>query len=140
MTLAARTGGSQDEIIFTNDALIAEQKEKNSKKNQEKSQQKKEDVENHKRAFYVTSEECNKECTSFTKDTEGWRYCANVCGIIRENHDTSICDDKVALSRDYCLMQKSRNEKDIDSCDQISDKGIREKCIQQTKEQILDAF
>ncbi len=142
ITFGLRSDVSEDVITIPNDPLrqLSEEQRATLIKESVSNTEKNQNASTQDRAFYVDEEDCNSQCSNFEKATEGWRYCANLCGIIDEEQNTDLCEQKDGLSRDYCFSEKAARDRDLDVCDSISDHGVRDICIQNTKEQIIDGF
>lgn len=89
-------------------------------------------------AYHVTEKDCSEKCETFDENTAGWRYCANICGILPLTEAESGCADKKDLSRDYCYRDKAISEKDTEICNEITDRGLEEQCMSRIAEIIID--
>ncbi len=92
-------------------------------------------------AYHVTSKDCKNNCTAFPKSSQGWEYCANICGIIPLGTTETPSDDcaqKHGLARDYCLRDHAITQGNLDGCGAITDRGIKEQCQERIAENLID--
>ena len=110
-------------------------------KNKEQSESDEEMFDSTKRAYHVN---CDGECEEYKSDAKIYHYCQNICGFIPiENHNNNIedkdsCDNKAGLAKDYCLRDRAVENKDMELCKHIHDKGVREHCEHRIIEDIVD--
>ncbi len=97
-------------------------------------------LDSKKSAYHITKEDCDNECTKFTQNTSPWRYCANICGIIKPKEPANDCAEKEGLSADYCIKNRAIADNKPDLCNTISDRGIAQQCQNQIIEGIVDGF
>ncbi len=118
------------------------QRDENTEANDEHSDKNAGHDDYQTRAFHIEKKDCDNECADFEDDVKGLYYCQNYCGLLPiKNSDVGQeidCEEKTDLARDYCYRDKAINSKDIEICEKISDRGIKEHCKNRVTEDIID--
>ncbi len=87
-------------------------------------------------AYTITRDNCNNECVTI-ESTDKKTYCNQVCGLTVVEHNKS-CSELDNLNRDYCLRDEAVANKDLSKCNEITDTGIKNQCVNRINEEFID--
>lgn len=82
--------------------------------------------------------DCDNRCVKRTG--EDYKYCLEICGLPSSQSTASEvdCEKKAGREKDACFKNKAVKEKNDQYCDKISDKLLKESCINAVAEGILE--
>lgn len=86
----------------------------------------------------ISKQDCDNHCKEYT-ETEDLDYCKQVCGLSAVNEKADGCDALEDLEKDYCLKDLAISKKDMTTCDQIEDNGVKKTCKNRVTEDILES-
>ncbi len=87
-------------------------------------------------AYTITRDNCDNECATI-ESTDKKTYCNQVCGFTVMEHNKS-CTELNNLHKDYCLRDEAVANKDLSKCNEITDAGIKDQCINRINEEFID--
>ena len=119
-----------------NSANLQEQQQSGNKNPAGEEAQTPESVDNGELEGYL--KDCDSRCVKRTG--EDYKYCLEICGLPSSQSTASEgdCEKKTGREKDACLKSKAIKEKNDQYCDKISDKLLKESCINAVAEGILE--
>ena len=82
--------------------------------------------------------DCDSKCVARTGDD--YKYCLDICGLPQPQTPSASedCAKKAGREKDVCYKNKAVREKNDQFCDEISDRLLKESCINAVAENILE--
>jgi hypothetical protein len=97
----------------------------------------KNEIDESSASVNISADDCDNECEIFKDNEKDLRYCQDICDLspIKENSD---CNNLGDINKDYCFKNQAVSEKNIETCDLISDTKIQSTCRNRVMEDFLE--